>query len=537
LPHRAIVVAVAAAILVVFFVPLPHVSLFKNLVAQAKVTPGSHGTGSSLRVTATAVTGAGGDLWLLGTYSCSRGTCPVVMRSTNGGKSFVRVGTPPHSVDSLVFANREDGYAIFPGSSLERPVLYWTRDGGMTWRLAQPGGAHVWQGSSLAGPPASSVVTTNGRTYVLFDPDCPTSYCKFVDLASSAVTRDDWRTTRVPVDTANYQVYMAAFGAKIWLIMTSDPGGSARVLVSSDGGRSFANLPSTGMEGLACSDTATSAKTLWGFCATGSLGYPVRSTDGGGHFAPIAGWSEGHKGEAANAGSLLPLSDNAAVFQPSQGAFWLTTDGGRNFNPVRFSSLWQSPNYDYHIAFASRTTWLVLGVEEPSEKNLMWRTTSGGRSWQPVKVPTVKQATAVPCKASQLAVAFFGSGVGNPGQAVTAIGVTDVSSTACSLVGYPSLTFLGNAGGVVRVTVGHASDFFGVLATVTLSPKKTDSAGFLVSGSDSPAAGNSCPTAASIRVGLPDVGPSFTVVTNMRLCRLHEFVSPIVRGAKLAPLL
>ena len=37
--HRVRVVAVAAAIVVVFFVPLPHVSLFHNLVTPAKVTP------------------------------------------------------------------------------------------------------------------------------------------------------------------------------------------------------------------------------------------------------------------------------------------------------------------------------------------------------------------------------------------------------------------------------------------------------------------------------------------------------------------
>lgn len=35
-PHRAVVVAVAAAILVVFFVPLPHASLFKRLVSSAR---------------------------------------------------------------------------------------------------------------------------------------------------------------------------------------------------------------------------------------------------------------------------------------------------------------------------------------------------------------------------------------------------------------------------------------------------------------------------------------------------------------------
>ena len=64
-----------------------------------------------VRVTPTAVTGAAGYFWLLGTYPCSTGTCPVLMRSADGGKFWVRVGSPPSSVDAIDFASREDGYA------------------------------------------------------------------------------------------------------------------------------------------------------------------------------------------------------------------------------------------------------------------------------------------------------------------------------------------------------------------------------------------------------------------------------------------
>ena len=75
---------------------------------------------------------------------------------------------------------------------------------------------------------------------------------------------------------------------------------------------------------------------------------------------------------------------------------WLTRDNGRHFSAVRFSSLWQSPNYGFSIAFASTTTWLVLGIyEQPGGANLMWRTRNDGRSWQPVKVPTVTATTTV----------------------------------------------------------------------------------------------------------------------------------------------
>ena len=101
--------------------------------------------------------------------------------------------------------------------------------------------------------------------------------CRSQTLASSAVTSDVWTTRplRLPVDEAIQPVGLAAFGSKVWLIATGV------LSVSFDGGRSFASLPSTGMFGLACYATATSTMTLWGFCATGSLGYAVRSTNGG----------------------------------------------------------------------------------------------------------------------------------------------------------------------------------------------------------------------------------------------------------------
>ena len=379
--HRAVVVAVAAAIVVVFFVPLPHVSLFHSLVAPAKTTPASTSTVTSAKVTPTAVTGADGDLWLLGTYPCATGTCPVLLRSSDGGEAFVRVGTPPPSADTLAFANREDGYAYFEGATTVKSVLYWTGDGGRSWRL-EP--AAFQESQSL------SIVTTEGRAYVLADEGCvENGGCKTLDLGSSTVTSDRWTIRRVPIDAAEYSVGLAAFGAKVWLIVVSDGGSSAKVLVSDDGGATFTNLPSTGMGGLACRARATSATTLWGFCATGNVGGVVRSTDGGRNFSTVSGWMRGHR-PAANGGLILPLSNTEAVFQPGVAGMWLTRDGGAHFSAVRFSSLWLSDSYGFDITFASTTAWLVLGVDEgPGGSNLMWRTSNGGRTWQSVRPPTV----------------------------------------------------------------------------------------------------------------------------------------------------
>jgi len=146
--------------------------------------------------------------------------------------------------------------------------------------------------------------------------------------------------------------------------------------------------------------------------------------------------------------------------------------------------------------------------------------------------------TIASCKTSQVSVGFFGSGVGNPGETVTAIRLTDTSSSPCSLRGYPVVRFLSKGGAVMPVTVGHTTSFYGVLATVVLEPGKAASAGFLVTGYDFSATGGvSCPTATSMTVRLPKMTDWSTVATPLRLCRLAADVSPIVKGAKLAPLL
>jgi len=356
------------------------VVLVLTLTACTSFTNPTTQTEAHAHVTPTAVTGAAGYFWLLGQYRCATGTCPVIMRSTDGGKMWARVGSPPASLDVLQFANREDGYAYSQWSPGEPAPLYWTGNGGRTWRLVP---------LRFPASRSPSIVIASGRAYLLVPGHClANGECESQELASSAVTSDTWTTTRLqlPVDEAIYPIGLAVFGSKVWLI---EAGEHADLLVSENGGRSFANLPSTGMGGLACDATATSATTLWGFCATGMLGYAVRSIDGGREFALLSGWNRGHR-PAANAGGFLPLSNTEAIFRPGGSGIWLTRDGGAHFSFVHFSSLWQNPNYGFSIAFASATTWLVLGVQEPGEDNLMWGTTDGGRFWQSVRTPMLE---------------------------------------------------------------------------------------------------------------------------------------------------
>jgi photosystem II stability/assembly factor-like uncharacterized protein len=72
---------------------------------------------------------------MLETYPCATATCPVLMRSSDGGRFFLRVGTPPASMYGIEFANRQDGYAYSADYQGDLSRLYWTDDGGKSWRL------------------------------------------------------------------------------------------------------------------------------------------------------------------------------------------------------------------------------------------------------------------------------------------------------------------------------------------------------------------------------------------------------------------
>lgn len=338
------------------------------------------------RVTWDAVTGASGILWLLGSYRCStgiNGMCYTIMRSTNGGASFSRMlypSTSPPSVkagdQALSFANAEDGYLYV---SYLHYGLYWTGDGGKVWRLTQPGGRAAWRGPELGGPLLSQIVTTNGRSYVLVYEGCSQDQCASIDLAASADTSDTWTDTRLEL-TVDSLVSIAAFGQKVWLIVTSGGGSTARMLVSDDAGKHFASLPSTGMLGQACNATATSATTLWGFCIGGHSGYAVHSTDGGRVFASLPG-----QPGASNAGDILPVSGTTAIFQNGDRPnVWLTRDGGQHFTSVLRS---RNLSSSFDVAVASTTTWLALEQSPTGVNNMIWRTTDAGRSWQQVKLP------------------------------------------------------------------------------------------------------------------------------------------------------
>ena len=293
------------------------------------------------------------------------------MRSLNGGKSFARVGAPPVTsgqlVDSLTFANREDGYTYTELGSSAAASLYWTGDGGRLWRRVQLSG-------DLYG-----LVTTGGLAYALLcrsgASQCYSSYY----LAISSVTDNSWTTVALPAATEGQIVSLAAWGSKVWLVMTPAGGGATRLLVSYDSGRTFFSLSTIGLGYLFSGAIATSAKTLWAYGYAGSMAEVSRSTDGGEHFLAFP------KAAAPPGTHIFPISDNEAVFADQLfSAFWRTENGGVSF--VRMLNH-QSISA---VGIASPAVWLALGTSTHGRTFSMWRTTDGGRSWQTVLPPSLK---------------------------------------------------------------------------------------------------------------------------------------------------
>ena len=251
-----------------------------------------------------------------------------------------RVGAPPVygergvtssglSIASLLFVNKEDGYAFARGGPTVRAASTRTGDGGMTWRLFH-----------LEGALASPIVVAGERAYAVAY-RCRSAGCTDYDVISSPVTQNSWTTINrlPPAETKGENVSLAAFGSNVWVVLTSQAGGPGRLLVSRDGAKSFSELPPNENLGpYSCSLTATSAETLWGTCYNIHTSVNVRSTDGGGQFAQIGGIPA--SGEFGST-SLLPLSDREAVllfYNPGvvdvPSVLEVTTDGGRSFEPV-----------------------------------------------------------------------------------------------------------------------------------------------------------------------------------------------------------
>jgi hypothetical protein len=239
---------------------------------------------------------APGIWWLLGAAPCSSPPCTSILRTDDGGHSFVGTPAPRTThVSQLRFANSADGFAF-------NPQLWVTHDGGAGWHQARLGGA------------VTELATANGFAYALVR----YGHKGQGRLERSVLGSDTWTT--LPAAGSAY-AGLWAHGQDVLL----GSGAGAALGVSHNAAVSF-TLQASPSKGLPCDFEEPTTGVVWAHCATGTESATWRSTDSGAHFSPTTGPS------MPNSALFAAASPTTAVLGANR--LYRTTDGGGHYAPV-----------------------------------------------------------------------------------------------------------------------------------------------------------------------------------------------------------
>ena len=237
-----------------------------------------------------------GTWWLLGAAPCSSPPCTSILRTDDGGHTFVGTPAPRTThVSQLRFANSADGFAL-------NPQLWVTHDGGANWHQVRLGGA------------VTELATANGFAYALVR----YGHKGQGRVERSALGSDTWTT--LPGAGSAY-AGLWAHGPDVLV----GSGAGAALAVSHNAGVSFTFQPSPS-KGLPCDFEEPATGVVWAHCATGTESSTWRSTDSGAHFSTTPGPS------LPNSALFAAASPTTAVLGANR--LYRTTDGGGHYPPV-----------------------------------------------------------------------------------------------------------------------------------------------------------------------------------------------------------
>ena len=303
--------------------------------------------------------------WVLTTGGCR---CFAILRTTNGGGTFVRLAAPPLPASGttpfLRFADRDDGFAFVPGPGGR---FYATHDGGRTWSEGSVG-------SVLA-------FATGGGSVYLVTAQCTTARCSDYRFERAPVSGGAWSSRPLPFAPAASTFDLAAHGSSVWLLGAPRLNRHASLAHSTDGGRTFVVASAPCYSDLGGRLEPTSTRVVWAICPTGLMAGAWRSVDGGARFAPLA------TGGLVNSAALAPASNTTAVVAADGAGAGLerTADGGATWRPVgtrAMGDIWP------FVGFTDSDVGVAIGGN-----GSLWRTTTGGRSWSRVRlVATARRA-------------------------------------------------------------------------------------------------------------------------------------------------
>ena len=330
-----------------------------------------------------AFTAAGSkDLWALGSVTCDQSWCPpvqvpAILRTTDGGAHFERVGAPRAGIDvvskgfkdlGIFFADASHGWVYGPG-------LYSSDNGGATWTNQHPPGV------------VTDVAATDGEVYALLCPgglEACTSKANTEELIRESVSGGRWQVVSLPVGL-HWDSSLSVHGSTL-VLMNGLSSQAATVVVSTDGGRSFSVERSPCLPGFSGTVYAAldGAGVLWASCPTGMMAEAARSDDYG------RSWQVVQPETSDNGLVIAPLSASTALLWPGPPDLGLdlTSDGGRILRQVfkGESATGDGPGWQTVSAqFASASRAYVL--ERPSDRASaaeLWSSDDGGASWAEV---------------------------------------------------------------------------------------------------------------------------------------------------------
>jgi hypothetical protein len=306
------------------------------------------------------------DYWLLGRIPCRDGRCHAIVATTDGGKTFVRINTPPlpknRATPTLRFADRRDGFAYVPQAV---GVLYATHDGGVSWQRLGLGDVLAF---AIAG----------GRAYAVAA-HCSLQGCVRHRFDRAPVGSNRWAATALPFAADGSLLDLEALESRVWLLGTRAGRGigTNELSRSSNGGRTFVTGRGPCNAGLGGELAPASPTVVWALCSGGLLAVAWRSTDGGATFTRLK------TPPLANSAALAAASARVAVLGGNGAGSHLfrTTDGGRSWKPTRTPGLAVDIGW---IGFSSTNVGTALVHAGNDQANVLWRTTDGGAHWSTV---------------------------------------------------------------------------------------------------------------------------------------------------------
>jgi photosystem II stability/assembly factor-like uncharacterized protein len=312
-----------------------------------------------------------GHVWLIGTVPCRADPCPAVLRSSDGGRSFVRMHAPPLPVHQgflygqIRFADVNNGFA-----SAWQGGLYATHDGGRSWHK-------VSRRSVLA------FATGGGVAYAVTGRCVYNGPCRDYRFERSSVSRDAWKSSALPFARAELNFDLVALGRSVWLFGGSSLGRYQMRSVlarSTNRGVTFVTGTAPCDAELAADLEPVSSRVVWAFCPTGLMGRAFRSTNRGVVFTPL-----GVPHCCANSTSLGAVSEAVAVVSGNAAGTHLlrTTDGGGTWRPARTPA----DVVDWGpFEFVGRSTGFSLVSVGRVGRTELLRTTDAGASWHRVPI-------------------------------------------------------------------------------------------------------------------------------------------------------